>query len=175
MRSAVIKLSSTERGALFRHSLRLQDDHHCACAQKWCHFSYFPRAFKQKIKALRPKITKKASKGSCLNFFVLQIHPCSTHIRHRIGWKSSVDFSTSHHCICLALVTTRSTRCRYCWEAVWSRSRLCICMWSDWGRLCRARPLRRWQWSEEQGNGQGTASWQSTTRDKKWKRVSICG
>ena len=25
--------------------LRLQGDHHCACAQKWCHFSFFPRAF----------------------------------------------------------------------------------------------------------------------------------
>ena len=27
---------------------RLQCDHHCACAQMLCHFSYFPRAFKQK-------------------------------------------------------------------------------------------------------------------------------
>ena len=44
--------------------LRLQGDHHCACAQKWCHFSFFPRAFKQKkIKALRPKMTKIASRG----------------------------------------------------------------------------------------------------------------
>ena len=32
---------STERGALFGHFLRFQDDHHCACAQKWCHFSFF--------------------------------------------------------------------------------------------------------------------------------------
>ena len=48
--------------------LRLQGDRHCACAQKWCHFSYFPRAFKlKKIKALRPKMTKIASRvGSCL-------------------------------------------------------------------------------------------------------------
>ena len=31
----------------FSTFLRLQGDHHCACAQKWCPFSYFPRAFKQ--------------------------------------------------------------------------------------------------------------------------------
>ena len=44
--------------------LRLQGDHHCACAQKWYHFSFFSRAFKQKkIKALRPKMTKIASRG----------------------------------------------------------------------------------------------------------------
>ena len=50
--------------------LRLQGDNQCARAQKWCHFSYFPRAFKQnkKIKALRPKMTKIASRGSCLDF-----------------------------------------------------------------------------------------------------------
>ena len=37
---------------------------------KWCHFSFFPRAFKQKkIKALRPKMTKIASRGSCLKLF----------------------------------------------------------------------------------------------------------
>ena len=53
----------------FSTFLRLQGDHHCACAQKWCHFSFFPRAFKQKktlitaIKALRPKMTKIASRG----------------------------------------------------------------------------------------------------------------
>ena len=53
----------------FSTFLRLQGDHHCACAQKWCHFSFFSRAFKQKkIKAVRPKMTKIASRGggSCL-------------------------------------------------------------------------------------------------------------
>ena len=36
---------------------------------KWCQFSFFPRAFNQrKIKALRPKITKIASRGSCLKW-----------------------------------------------------------------------------------------------------------
>ena len=53
----------------FSTFLRLQGDHYCAYAQKWCHFHIFPRAFKQtkkKIKALRPKMTKIASRGSCL-------------------------------------------------------------------------------------------------------------
>ena len=45
---------------LFSTFLRLQGDHHCACAQKWCHSSFFY------IKALRPKMTKIASRGSCL-------------------------------------------------------------------------------------------------------------
>ena len=46
--------------------LRLQGDHHCACAQKWCHFSFFSQELvqtKKKIKALRPKMTKIASRG----------------------------------------------------------------------------------------------------------------
>ena len=48
----------------FSTFLRLQGDHHCACAQKWCHFSFFSRAFRPKeIKALRPKMTKIASRG----------------------------------------------------------------------------------------------------------------
>ena len=38
------KLNSTERGALF-DLLRPQGDDHCACAQKWCHFSYFSESF----------------------------------------------------------------------------------------------------------------------------------
>ena len=50
--------------------LSLQGDHYCACARKWCHFHIFPRLFKQKqkkIKKLWPKMTKIASRGSCLN------------------------------------------------------------------------------------------------------------
>ena len=48
----------------FSTFLGLQGDHQCACAQKWCLFSFFPRAFKQKkIKALRPKMTKIASRS----------------------------------------------------------------------------------------------------------------
>ena len=45
---------------LFSTFFRLQGDHHCACAQKWCHFSFFSKSFqtKKRIKALRPKMTK---------------------------------------------------------------------------------------------------------------------
>ena len=32
----------------FSTFLRLQGDHHCACAQKWCHFSYFSKSFQTK-------------------------------------------------------------------------------------------------------------------------------
>ena len=43
----------------FSTFLRLQGDHHCACAQKWRHFSFFSKSFQtKKIKALRPKMTK---------------------------------------------------------------------------------------------------------------------
>ena len=49
---------------LFSTLLRLQGDHHCACAQKWCHISYFSKSFQtNKFKALRPKMTKIASRG----------------------------------------------------------------------------------------------------------------
>ena len=52
----------------FSTFLRLHGDHHCACAQNWRHFSFFSKSFKtKKIKALRPKMTKIASRGSGLN------------------------------------------------------------------------------------------------------------
>ena len=62
------KLNSTKRGAFF-DNLRLQGDHYCACARKWCHFSYFSKTFqtKKKFKKPRPKMTKIASRGSCLH------------------------------------------------------------------------------------------------------------
>ena len=69
-------LNSTERGDLF-DIFAFQSDHHCTCAQKWCHFSHFSRAIKQKNKALRPKMTKLkiASRGPALklpkNVYVL--------------------------------------------------------------------------------------------------------
>ena len=48
----------------FSTFLRLQGDHHCAGAQKWCPFSYFSKSFQTKrIKAIRPKMTKIASMG----------------------------------------------------------------------------------------------------------------
>ena len=34
----------------FSTFLRLQGDHHCACAQKWCHFSFFSKSFQTKKK-----------------------------------------------------------------------------------------------------------------------------
>ena len=61
----------------FSTFLRLQGDHHCACAQKWCHFSFFFQELsnKKKIKALRQKMTKIASRGGgpalrCMQTFV---------------------------------------------------------------------------------------------------------
>ena len=48
----------------FSTFLRLQGDDHCACAQKWCHFSFFSKIFQtKKIQALRPKMIKIASRG----------------------------------------------------------------------------------------------------------------
>ena len=58
-----------ESAVHFSTCLRLQGDHYCACAQKWCHFLIFSRPFKQKKKKLRPKLTKIASRGSCLKKF----------------------------------------------------------------------------------------------------------
>ena len=42
--------------------------------EKWCHFSFFSRAFKQKktLKALRPKMTKIASRGVLTRDIVLE-------------------------------------------------------------------------------------------------------
>ena len=37
----------------FSTFLRLQGDHHCTCAQKWCHFSYFSKSFQNNEKKLR--------------------------------------------------------------------------------------------------------------------------
>ena len=51
----------------------LQGDHHCACSQQWCHFSFFQELSKQ-IKALRPEMTKMASMASMGFCFKLQ-HP----------------------------------------------------------------------------------------------------
>ena len=51
--------------------LGLEGDHHCECAQKWCHFSFLQELSNKKIKALRPKMTKIASRGPALSCFAM--------------------------------------------------------------------------------------------------------
>ena len=51
----------------FSTFLRLEGNHNCACAQKWCLFSYFSMSIQAKNKlALRPKDDPNSLKGSCL-------------------------------------------------------------------------------------------------------------
>ena len=65
------KVKSDGARCPFSTFLRLQGDHHCACAQKLGQFSFFSRAFKQKnIKSLRPKMTKIASRGPALTLLI---------------------------------------------------------------------------------------------------------
>ena len=73
---------------LFSTFLRLQRDDHCACAQEWCHFSYFFKSFhlNKKLKALRPKMTKIASRGSCLKSGTVQKLKSVRHKSSRL-WK----------------------------------------------------------------------------------------
>ena len=62
------KLNSTELGALFRH-FRVSRVITTAHAHKSGVIFHISKSFqtKKKIKALRPKMTKIASRGSCLN------------------------------------------------------------------------------------------------------------
>ena len=80
------KLNSTERGALFRHFCVSKVITTAHAHKSGVIFHFFPRAFKQKkIKALRPKMTKIASRGgSCLKhikrYYIM-------HLRHAsLGW-----------------------------------------------------------------------------------------
>ena len=58
------KLNSTERGAPFRHFCVSKVITTAHAHKSGVIFHFFPRAFKQKkIKALRPKMTKIASRG----------------------------------------------------------------------------------------------------------------
>ena len=60
------KLNSTERGALFRHFCVSKVITTAHAHKSGVIFHFFPRSFKKKIKALRPKMTKIASRGgSC--------------------------------------------------------------------------------------------------------------
>ena len=66
----------------FSTFLRLEGDHNCACAQKWCHFSYISKSFQtnKRIKALRSKMTKIASRGGgglCLKIAIWSLPPTS--------------------------------------------------------------------------------------------------
>ena len=60
------KLNSTEQGALFRHFWVSKVITTVHAHKSDVIFHIFTRAFKQKIRALRPKMTKIASRGSCL-------------------------------------------------------------------------------------------------------------
>ena len=81
------KLNSTERWGLFSTSLRLQGDGHCACAQKWCHFSYFSKSFQTQ----RPKMTKIASRGPALDLsfwsFLTFLHHGIEDVERHLPWK----------------------------------------------------------------------------------------
>ena len=67
MKSVSGHLKFDKARCLFTTFLRLQGNHYCECAQKWCHFSYFLKTFQtKKFKKLRPKMTKTASRGPAL-------------------------------------------------------------------------------------------------------------
>ena len=88
----------------FSTFLRLQGDHHCSCAQKWCQFFIFSKSFqKKKIRALRPKMTKIASRGSSLKFAtsfwflninipIFWLKPCSNGLSSCEGVKKKSGF-----------------------------------------------------------------------------------
>ena len=67
------KLNSTERGALFRHFCvsNVITTAHAHKSGVILHF--FQELSNKKIKALQPKMTKIASRGSCLSFFMGQV------------------------------------------------------------------------------------------------------
>ena len=46
----------------------LEGDHHCACAQKWCNFSFF-QDLSNKSSSVRPIMTKIASRGPSLIYY----------------------------------------------------------------------------------------------------------
>ena len=101
------KLNSMERGALFRHFCVSKVVTTAHAHKSGVIFHIFPRAFKQKkIKALWLKMTKIASKGSCLNFNFPPFHytcwsPLSSHcvLRHvRYDGSRRSPVALSWHC-----------------------------------------------------------------------------
>ena len=78
------KLNSTERGALFRHFCVSKVFTTAHAHKSGVIFHFFPRAFKQKkIKALRPKMTKIASRGGGgpALIFVRKLHTKYTNMK----------------------------------------------------------------------------------------------
>ena len=82
----------------FSTFLRPQGVHHCACAQKWCHFSFFSQELsnKKKINTLWPKMTKIVSRGSCLYHVGLQEK--ETHAFFQLPWVQ-IYYSTIFFCV----------------------------------------------------------------------------
>ena len=95
----------------FSTFLCLQGDHHFTCAQKWCHFSYYSKSFqKKKIIALQPKITKIASRGPALIFFLYELSRFHCTKRRLQYWDLSSVFgktigpwNTENTCTCNVL------------------------------------------------------------------------
>ena len=90
------KLNSTERGALFRHFCVSKMITTAHAHKSGVNFHIFPGAFKQtkKIKALRPKMTKIASRGSCLKHQFRCVFGRTCHQLVGFNW------SRWHHFIC---------------------------------------------------------------------------
>ena len=95
------KLNSTERGALFRHFCVSKVITTAHAHKSGVIFHFFPRAFKQKkIKALRPKMTKIASRGPvkagplCLSFwsFLTFLHHSIEKVERHLLWKLCKKF-----------------------------------------------------------------------------------
>ena len=89
----------------FSTFLSLQGDHHCACAQKWCHFWFFFKSFQtKKFKAPRPKMTKIASRGFQLSkmfSFFSKLSPASWISPWQSFVLMSVDFLHTAMCFIL--------------------------------------------------------------------------
>ena len=87
------KLNSMERGALFRHFCVSKVINTAHAHKSGVIFHLFSRAFKQKkIKALRPKMTKKASReGPALNVSERKIHRGEwRRLRDSLSWHGQI-------------------------------------------------------------------------------------
>ena len=118
----------------FSTFLSLQGDHHCACAQKWFHFSFFSRAFKQKkIKALRPIWLKQPQGVLPQKSFFVTFTSIVVIFHLFVSETPSVFFvngSSSHDKLSLLLSHCHGLFFRY---LTWSVSSLLLWL-SIWGR-----------------------------------------